>query len=320
MGRKKTGVLAGSLSSFLSKRRKEYNLSIRALAAASEVNASYLSQLESNHEMSSPTPEFLYKIHNTLDVTFSELLFHAGYLGPREEDTKSIYDKRSLPKILLTEVPILLSRIVIETLGISIYTTPEKRFKNLITYLCKKNDRDIADVLLFKDLKATDVDFYLNKILTIYLIEIAKKLHFDPDEFLFLAARIPDKFLDEEYIPEFSKKLRLFKTALENTNMVALGLNKHEELQSPEISNSHADIYKQSGEWALYELIRNELKYINKRHETHNEIINKDTDHFAYEVVIDKNGKMVLQIPLTVEEYTKHVEDIINLFTKIKQK
>ena len=306
-------IKAGKLGEYIRGRRTDLDLSLRGLASAAGVNASYLSQIENKPDIPSPSPEFLWKLYDPLQVYFCELLYHAGYLGQRKEDIEGpVSIAKGIPKVVVGVLPIYLSKVVMGIMSVSFYTSAERRFKNLLDYLLKKNDKTWNDVTslipgVFKaESESAYISFLYKIIIAEPLINLAKTLSFDIDEFLFLTARIPDKYLNMSYIPEFAKKLNLFKKAIEKVNIIIYSLKKKEYIEERYVEN-----YNIGGEWSLYEYIRDELRYSSE------DKIFPGT----FEILIKPDGTISVNIPINdINTLEEHYADISNLIKKIKER
>ena len=71
---------------FLRQQRRQANLSLRELAALTQVSNAYLSQLERGHH--EPSVRVLRQLSAALDVSVSQMLAQAGLLADGEEPPK----------------------------------------------------------------------------------------------------------------------------------------------------------------------------------------------------------------------------------------
>ncbi len=262
------------LGEFVRERMSELGLSLRQTAAAAKINPGYLSQVCNNPDMPSPSPELLGKLSIPLQVSCVELLYRAGYLGVRsDEEIKKLSTFGKLfPRAAVGSI-VLAGKYFADLLRLSVYSSEELYFKSLMEYLLKKNNLSWNDVLYIENPKSMDLYLYTSSLVNysaaIY-ISLAKKLDFDPDEFLFLLGKIPDKFLDpKKGITVLIKKTEIFKEALKKVEEV----RKYQQLQEnnkinaniiTEISEEWIKIFNENGDWYLYEHIRDIIKETNE--------------------------------------------------------
>lgn len=79
-------------SEYITKKRKEKNLSVRQLALYSDISSGYLSQIE-NEKRGTPTPDVLKKLAKGLKIPYQELMEVAGYLEKKETDLPELTEK-----------------------------------------------------------------------------------------------------------------------------------------------------------------------------------------------------------------------------------
>ena len=76
-----------SLGESIRKRRETKGISTIKAARLAEVSTAYLSKLERG-AVQQPSPHILYRLSSVLEMPYEELMILAGYLLPREEESR----------------------------------------------------------------------------------------------------------------------------------------------------------------------------------------------------------------------------------------
>jgi len=317
---KKKNPASEHLGSFLREHiGNNLGMSLRQVANAANINPGYLSTILSDPAMPSPSPKKLGNLATVLGLSSVELLFRAGWLGPRSEEILANLSvtARLIPKIF-ADTAKFTARYFADLLHLSVYSSQELLFKSLTEYLLKKNN------LIWQDIFGVDpnsANLYLLASSVIsysagFYIVLAKKLAFDPDEYLFLLGKIPDEFLEpnnSNCVPQLIEKTRRYLEAMQKLELVRKYQHNEEGQEDEELAEL-GQMLTEKGEWYLYEYIRDTIR----SQPMASEELGKRERKGPINISFEGDGSVAVIVKfLSISEFKNYSNDIANLGDKI---
>lgn len=301
---KKKEILANELSEYLKKARERSGLTVRALCSRAGISPGLYSLIENHPEHRTPSPKFLYSISNPLGASFSELLYYAGYIPPRNSDGLAQNAIASLPVLVFSSARYLFHR------------NSERKIYSLFNYLCQQKGLTMQQLgnKLSEEYGYADDLLSLSNMTVVKkflvgegLINISHSLDTNPDELLFLLGRLPDYICNnDEHYPSFSAQIAIFKQALRMTELTDLSNNIDSN------QNSEHDRFWQT--YFAYSA-KLQLEYEKTKNDLHGKI--NDLEDVIEVKLEHRNGQKYLNVSnLNVSE----LGELINFLSSLRKK